>query len=181
MNKPTIAYKNIFSPVDVILPFHGQYNLLLECLESLITKTLGILYTITLIDDCSPNKEFIVNLEKNKLHNVPLQYIRHIEQKGFGAALQTGFDNTHNDWVLFLHGDCRIEQTDWLINMLKSMQEHKDDGVKLVSAKVSDGGTGAYDEIVLGKLEKTKDMVATQSLPLICTLMHRQLFDKIGR
>jgi len=145
-----------------------------------MAKTFGVTYTVTLIDDCSPNKDFIVDLEKHKLKKVPIQYLRHDKHQGFGAALKTGFDNTHNDWVLFLHADTRIEQTDWLINMLQSMHDWKDEGVKLVHAKVNDGGTGAYSEEVLGTTERRNDMIVEEPLPLICALVHRQLFDHIG-
>jgi GT2 family glycosyltransferase len=180
MPKSPTKFKNVFTPVDIIIPFHGQYHLLGECLESIITKTLGAFYTLTLVDDCSPNKDFIVDLEKRKLKKIPLQYLRHDTHKGFGAALQTGFDNTKNNWVLFLHGDCRIEQTDWLINILLAMQNHKDNGVKLVSAKLNDGGTGAFDENVIGDSTKCKDIISEQPLPLVCALVNRQLFEHIG-
>src|SRR5205807_2652763 len=93
----------VFKPVDIIIPFHGQYHLLAECLESLITKTLGVFYTITLVDDASPNKEFMTDMEKRKLQKVPLQYLRHDKQEGFGAALESGYNNTLNDWMVFLH------------------------------------------------------------------------------
>ena len=175
MPKSIIKFKSIFHPVDVIIPFFSCYHLLSECLESLIAKTLGVFYTITLVDDCSPNKNFIANLEKRK---VPIQYLRHDKQEGFGAALQSGFNNTHNDWVVFLHADCRIERADWLINMLKTMQDNKDKGVKLVSARMNDGGTGAFDENVIGSQDT--DLIAEQPLPLVCALTHRNLFNNIG-
>lgn len=175
-----IKYKNVFSPVDIVIPYYSHYHLLGECLESILTKTFGAYYTITLVDDGSPNKDFLVDMEKHKLKKIPLQYLRHENQQGFGAALRKGFENTINDWVLFLHADCRIEQTDWLISMLQTMQNWKMDGVKLVHAKVNDGGTGAFAEDVLGSLERRNDIVVNEPLPLICALVHRQLFEHIG-
>lgn len=172
--------KNIYTPVDIIIPFHGNYHILSECIESIITKTFGAMYTITIVDDCSPNKNFISDLEEKKLKHIPIQYIRHREQKGFGASLKSGFDKTQNNWVLFLHSDCRIEQTGWLTNMLVAMDENKKDGIKFVSAKVNNGGTGCFDSVILGDINKTKNVIATNSLPIICSLVNRKLFNFIG-
>ncbi len=174
-----IKFKNVFKPVDILVPFHSNYHYLSECIESILTKTLGIIYTITIIDDASPNEKFIKDLEK-KLKDIPIQYFRHYQQQGFGCALETGFRNTLNDWIVFLHADCRIEQTDWLLNMLQSMQKLKTENVKLISAKLNHGGTGAYDDKVLGSIEKRKDQITDTPLPLVCTLTHRDLWNNIG-
>ena len=61
-----------------------------------------------------------------------------------------------------------------------SMQTLKKDNVKLVSSKVNDGGTGTYDPAIIGTIEETNDKIAVQPLPLISTLVHRDLFNHIG-
>jgi GT2 family glycosyltransferase len=147
-------------------------------LDSLIGKTLGLFYTITVVDDCSSNKNFIPNLIKTK--KLPIQSFRNDTQKGFGYSLKKGFDNTTNEWVLFLHSDCVIEQTDWLINMQESMANNKNSGVKFISAKTDNGGIGAYDENLIGTKDHKQDVITENCLPLICCLMHRELFYKIN-
>ncbi len=175
-----VKFKHLHPPVDVIIPFHKQYHILSECLRSLISKTLGQIYTITVVDDGSPVSNFIETLEKQKLRDVPIQYLRLPEQEGFGAALKAGFEHTRNPWVCFLHADCVIEQQDWFFHMFNTMQSLKGNGVKLVSAKVDDGGTGAYDQNIIGTLDHVEDKIVEEPLPLICTLVNRQLFDHIG-
>lgn len=176
----TYQFQYTNAPVDVIIPFHGHYSLVSECLLSLMSKTLGQMYTITLVDDASPNKEFIYDMQKDKLRNFPLQYVRLEEQMGFGAALRAGFEKTQNPWVLFLHADCRIEHTDWMLHMLQSMQNLKKQGVKLISAKLDDGGTGGFDPCVLGDRTPRADVIAEEPLPIVCTLVNRELFGHIG-
>lgn len=176
----TAKFKNIFTPIDIICPFYKHYHLVGELLESIIRKTMGIAYTVTLVDDCSPNKDFLKDLEKRKLKKIPLQYIQQPKQKGFGAALKAGFDATKNQWICFLHSDCRIERTDWLINMMTTMNTLKKDGVKLVSAKVNDGGTGFFDPAIINVPGNTNNIIVGSPLPLICCVVHRDLFDSIG-
>jgi O-antigen biosynthesis protein len=166
-------------PVDIIIPFHAQYYLLGECIQSLLMATKGQLFTITIVDDCSPNEQFLKTLHKEKLAKIPIQLLRNQQQQGFGASLLRGFQATQNQWVLFLHSDCRIIHTDWLMNMVLSMQKLKKDGVKLISAKVDNGGTGTYAPEIIGTQEHSTDIVVEQPLPLICSLVHRSLFDHI--
>lgn len=175
-----MQFKYTHAPVDVIIPFYKQYQLVGECIRNLISKTLGQAYSITLVDDCSPNKEFIDDLEKKKLKNVPLQFIRLDKHSGFGAALQAGYLKTHNPWICFLHADCFIMHSDWLLHMLTTMQNLKSQKVKLISAKVDDGGTGSFDPAVIGNIDPVDDKIVEEPLPLICTLVHRDLFKHIG-
>lgn len=175
-----VKFKYISPPVDIIIPFHKQYHLVGECLRSLITKTLGQIFTITVIDDCSPVPNFLEKLEKEKLKNIPIQYIRLPEHKGYGTALKEGFDKTRNPWICFMHADTIINQTDLFLNMINTMQSLKDKGIKLVSAKTNDGGTGAYDERIIGTKEACDDKIAEEALPLVCSLVHRDLFKNIG-
>src|SRR5581483_3940546 len=129
-----------YPPIDIIIPFYKQYNLLVECLESITRSTFGIFYTITLVDDCSPNKEFIDYLKKNKLKDTPIQCLHLTERQGFSVALHKGFESTSNPLVCFMHVDCKVEQSDWLLQMVKSMSNLKSQGVKLISSKISQYG-----------------------------------------
>jgi O-antigen biosynthesis protein len=161
--------------VDIILPFHGQYHALQKCINSIARHSLGIFYTITIVDDCSPNN-FI--LEGTKRTNI--QAIRLPEHKGFGAALKAGFDATHNKLVCFINSDCEITKLKWLEDMIISLDSMKKEGVKLVSARMNDAGTGDSDPAVVTDENPTKDRIAEQTLPLVCCLMNRKLFDNIG-
>lgn len=171
-----ITSKHTQAPVDIIIPFYGHYHLLRECLSGILTKTLVQKYTLTLVDDCSPNKQFGKDLNKEK-QKIRINYIRHDSQKGFGVSLATGFNATHNPWVCFMHADCCPTKTNWLSEMISTMQNMKNEGVKLVSSKLDDGGTGSYDPQVL---TTTKDVIAQEPLPLACVLVNRRLFDNIG-
>jgi glycosyltransferase involved in cell wall biosynthesis len=176
----SVTYKKLQPPVDIIIPFHGQYDLLGQCVESIIKQTFGQIYSLTLVDDYSDNKDFFTDLKERKLKNTPIQFLRHDEQKGFGAALKTGFDNTQNAWVCFLHADCKIVRSDWLSELMITMQSTKKDGVKLVSAKLSNGGTGAFDANVIGNVDNRPDVIVESPLPIVCTLVNRELFSRIG-
>lgn len=169
--------RKIHGLTDIIIPFHGQYHLLAECFGSLLRNTLTDPFTITIIDDASPSIRCIDELKNSKL---PIQCIR-IEKSGFGGALNAGIKATINPWVCFLNSDCRIESTSWLSDLHETMSHLKQEGVKMVSARMNNGGTGVFDKrLVSPNRFNDKDMITEDSLPLICTLCHRDLFKRIG-
>jgi glycosyltransferase involved in cell wall biosynthesis len=80
------------SQVDIIVPFHGQYDLVMQLINSLFRLTRSNFYNLILVDDCSPNSEFILKLGDNARKNSErlnqkniLKTIRNEEQKGFAV------------------------------------------------------------------------------------------------
>lgn len=164
------------APIDIILPFHGQYHALQACVNSIARYSLGSVYTLTIVDDYSPNKDFLADGIKRS----NIQAIRLPEQKGFGAALKAGFEATHNSLVCFINSDCIVRKLSWLDDMVDSLESMKKEGVKLVSARMDNPGTGDYDPYMIGDQTPVKDKVVEQAMPLICCLANRQLFSHIG-
>lgn len=166
------------SAIDIIIPFHGRYEQVRECAEGLLYHTAVERFAIHLVDDGSENADFIAemgNLNLFHTHRLP-------EHSGFGAALRVGFDAGASPWVVFLNSDCVIEQSHWLNNLRRSMESLKGQGVKLVSARTNNGGTGSYPECLIAPdgEQSVADEKSDQALPLICCLVNRQLFGKIG-
>lgn len=176
------------SAVDILIPFHGQYEKVSELIKSILLSVKSNPYQITLIDDASENKIFGEEIKKQFLKTTPqgykpqLQYIRSEKQIGFGAALNLGFDNTQNPWILIMHSDCIVEDSNFIIQMGQSLLNWKKQGipVKMVSAR-SDNPC----ELELAKskpLEKgDKDIVLqNETLPLFCAMCNRDLFQYIN-
>jgi glycosyltransferase involved in cell wall biosynthesis len=91
-----------FSKVDIIIPFHGQYQKVTRCLESILRCTHTNAYNIILVDDCSPNAEYA----GHHLSDVKgLQLLRTEKRLGFGGACFEGFKSSTNPWVVFLNSD----------------------------------------------------------------------------
>lgn len=177
---PFSRYNPNGSKIDIIIPFHGQYDKVWDLVKSILhaTKTP---YKIYLVDDASPNKSFI-----NKMKDVPnTSIIRSETHLGFGGALQLGFKASGSPWVCFLNSDCLIKQSNWLAEMGKSLLDLKDKKVRMVSARTNNPGFDADPRL---KLEFFQDETTENDiildgdnyLPLYCVMCHRDLFQHIG-
>lgn len=177
------------SKVDIIIPFHGQYEKVIRLIESIILITKSNPYQITLVDDCSGNKNFGKSIHEQFLKTTPdgflpqVQCIRTQQHMGFGGALRAGYDATKQPWVCFLHSDCVVEDQNWLISMGQSLLKWKNAKlpVKMVSARTDHPGEDAPKELKADKQAKDNDIILNDGhLPLYCALCHRDLFYRIG-
>src|SRR4051812_23367077 len=105
---------------EICIPFYAEYLHVRECIESILIYTKACPYRIFLVDDGSPNKDFLN--EMKKLSNV-IEGISHPEQRGFGAALNTAIKNTVLPFLVFLHSDIKIVDSKWLKELYKSFTE----------------------------------------------------------
>lgn len=161
--------------VDILIPFHGQYELTLELVESILRLTKSPKFNILLIDDASPNQNFYKKIElypKTKA-------IRNETQLGFGGSLKVGFEQTENPWVVIMHSDCSIEQPNWLLNLGQSLQRLKSSNVKMIAPKTNNPLDGS--PLLKGNKDVlTEDMILEDGfLSLYCALCHRDLFTHI--
>ena len=177
------------SQVDIIVPFYGQYNLLIELIQSLFKLTRSNYYQLYLVDDCSPNPDFIRNLSINSQKNAArlqqpnlLSTIRHDEQKGFAAACKSGFELGQNPYVCFLNSDCRIEDASWLRNLGESILKLKSKDVRMVAPITNNPvhGDPAQKGEKFGVIEDDIIIGDDSFLSLPCFMCHRELFSKVG-
>lgn len=169
------------SAVDIIIPFHAQYEKVSSLVRSILISVKSNPYQITIVDDCSENVEFGKEVNKEFAKETPkdtrpqVRCIRSESQLGFGGALKLGFDSTTNPWVLFMHSDCLVEDPNFMINMGRSLLEWKKEGipVKMVSA-TSDNKNDNVPQC-------EKDLVLKEgSLPMFCCMCNRDLFSYVG-
>lgn len=87
--------------IDIIIPCYNiTYELLDRALSSVKAQVCQN-YICTVVDDCSDNSDIIREL-CNKHH---VGYIRKEINEGPGMARQTGVDNTHCPYIIFLDSD----------------------------------------------------------------------------
>lgn len=174
------------SSVDIIIPFHAQYEKVLNLIKSIILSVKSNPYRVVLIDDCSENKEFHKEINKEFLKTTPqgaipqVTCIRSESNLGFGGALKLGFDSTNSPWVMFMHSDCLVEDPNFMIKMGRSLLNWKREGVpvKIISAR-SDNPGDCIDAKWNGK--ENKDLVLKESvMPMFCCMCNRDLFSYIG-
>lgn len=177
------------SKVDIIIPFHGQYEKVASLVQSIIVSVKSNPYQITLVDDCSENeifyKEVADQFKKTKIENCRPQVvcIRNEKQLGFAGSLKVGYENTNLPWVLFMHSDCLVEDPNFLIEMGQALLDWKQQNipVKMVSAR-SNNPCDLKVAKAKNYEKDSKNIVLDENdaLPLFCAMCHRDLFPRIG-
>ena len=78
--------------------------------ETVTRKALTVLsdvaseYEIIIIDDGSPDRSAEI-AEELAAHNAAIRVIRHGKNRGYGAAIKTGFANCRYEWICLTDGD----------------------------------------------------------------------------
>ncbi len=186
------------SEVDIIVPYHGQYNRLSSLLQSLWSNstnyqgryayTQSVEFNLCLVDDASPQRHFLDEIQRKKYPGVTC--LRNKERMGFGFSLQQGFQATKSPWVVFLNSDVVLKDIKWLASLGETYRTLQDQNVKMVSSRMDRVPCG--DPRCRGEhLAHGNDVVLTPSgiselvdqemyLPFVCVLAERSLFEKIG-
>ncbi len=166
------------SPVDIIIPFHGEYDKVSRLMESIFNTVRTNRYQIILVDDASRNKTFISSFKK-----VPgVKAIQHKTQKGFGACVNAALADTRRPQphVLVVQSDVVVQGTSWLFNLGNSLLQLRDKGVKMVSP-MTDNPMDGHPLLKSLNHDFKADAVLTEGfLPMHCVMCHRELFKRVG-
>lgn len=186
--RPLVPVPFCKSKVDIIIPFHGQYEKVSSLLQSILLSVKSNPYQITLVDDCSENKNFYQEINDQFKKNTKEGYrpqvvcIRNEKQLGFGGSLRAGYDNTNLPWVLFLHSDCLVRDPNFMIEMGQALVDWKNQKipVKMVSARSNNSGECNKAKAKIEDKDSTNIILENETLPLFCSMCHRDLFKHIG-
>lgn len=163
--------------IDIIIPFYGGYEHVLQLMKQIWYTVKSNKYRIMLVDDGSRNKDFIKAFERAPYTKI----VQNEEQEGFGAALHRGFNESDNEFVLFMHSDVYIEEPNWCIELLKSYLIMETQGVGLVSARSDNPGEDSPKALKGESKSRDKDVILKEGfVPLYCALCRRDLFGQIG-
>lgn len=161
--------------VDIIIPFHGQYDHVRRLLSSVLHKTRSNPIWVTLVDDGSPNLGFLETISQAPR----TQCIRLEQQSGFGNALRVGYENTEQPYICFLNSDCVVHNGSWLEELGTALLTMREDNVRLVSAR-SNNPLSDIPELKSECMEAIPNVIVDSPLPLYCAMCHRELFNRIG-
>jgi O-antigen biosynthesis protein len=163
------------SSVDIVIPFYKCYDKVAKLVESIWSCTRSNPYRICLVDDASPNADFIKNFNDKPL----MTTVRSEKRLGFGGALKLGYDSTNFPWVIFLNSDCEIQEPSWMIEMGRSLLTLKNQGVRMISARTNNPCGSVYQKGE--KRTPVQDLILEKDfLTLYCVMCHRDLFKHVG-
>lgn len=187
--RPMNIVSEFNSQVDIIIPYYGQYEKVMNLMESIFRLTRSNYYNLYIVDDCSPNEQYIRTIDANAKKNAERLRQRNVvtvhrneSQRGFSGACKAGYDLGESPYVCFINSDCLIKDSGWLRALGQSLLNLKEQGVRMV-APMTDNPVGGDpsqkgepfvregDDVVLGE---------DSHLSLYCFMCHRQLFGAVG-
>ncbi len=89
--------------ISVIIPSHNRYEMLLRCVESVLSQTYSN-YEIIIIDDASTDTRY-TNLEKEFLAKENIAIIHNEFSLGPGKTRQKGYQSSCGSFIVFVDDD----------------------------------------------------------------------------
>lgn len=166
-------------PVDIVIPFHGQYESVIECLAGIINYTPSWPYRIFFIDDASTNDKFLPNLLNNRKKAFGARLEKHL---GFASAVNEGVSMGNYPLVCVMHSDVFPDNIRWLPGLVKALESGVRQSIELVSARFENAGTASDYPTALTETGEMKELVSevAKPLPFTCCLFQRKLWDAVG-
>lgn len=90
--------------VSVIVPTYGRSELLIRCIESIISQTYSQV-EIVIVDDNGKNTVDQINTERKLSSYTNIKYIKLDENSGGGVARNIGVQNSSGEYITFLDDD----------------------------------------------------------------------------
>lgn len=114
--------------LSLIIPCYNEERTLEKCVEKCLTlQKHGIKLEIVLVDDCSTDDSLAVMRKLDAIHP-EVTVLHHVQNRGKGAALRTGFLAATGDYVGIQDADLEYDPMDY-IHLLHPLREGKADVV----------------------------------------------------
>lgn len=114
--------------VDIVMPVYGEPGHLKGALESLWSYDAGEEYTLTLVDDVSPDRDAMEEVYSYASLG-QAQIVRHPKNKGFAGTCNTGARKGKSPLILLLNTDVLILHEGWLKAMVDEFERDREVGV----------------------------------------------------
>ena len=96
--------------VSVFYPCYNDWGTIgsMVLLTTQTAERLGIDYDLTIVDDgsCAHTQDLLAEI---KARFPEVRVVHHEKNKGYGAALRTGFNAATKDWIFYTDGDAQYD------------------------------------------------------------------------
>lgn len=193
-----IQYKIIDNPlVSIIIPTKDKYELISNCINSIIKKSTYKNFEINIIDTGTTDNKTL-NYYKKIRNNPKINIIKCKGDFNFATVCNLGSINSKGEHLVFLNNDTEVISSNWLENMLQHSQRKKVGavGAKLLFSDktIQHSGVivgltgfaghifqkitnGFYPHIPFGKPNWTKNYLAVTGA---CLMIKKSLYKKIN-
>jgi len=133
--------------VSLIIPTRDGYNILQQCINSILKKTSYLNYEIIIIDNESSEKKTLEYFKKLDQYG-HIKIIKYPYPFNYSAINNYAVTHANGEYILFLNNDVEIISLNWIEEMLQHAMR---DDIGVVGAKLFyDDGTIQHAGIILG-------------------------------
>lgn len=183
--------------VSIIIPTKNNYELVKQCVDSIIDKTTYPNFEIVLVDTGSTDKRVHQYYDKVLKENANIKVVEWNKPFNFSAACNFGAKNSQGEYLLFLNNDTEVITSGWIQGLLGHAQRKH---VGMVGAQLKfPNDTIQHAGVVLSERDiafhpfyghaETLDIANyiyianvrnTAAVTAACSMVSRKKFDEVG-
>lgn len=172
-------------PVDIILPVYGNLQIVQECIEAVLNRTLWP-FKLIIVDDQSPDPTVVPYL-RNVAKSYPdkIELIANHKNKGFAGSVNRGIKASSSRYICVLNSDV-IVTDGWLEKMVLALEAHpRNQIVNPVTNNTALINVPMQEGFSYLDMNKALELSSSHSYPEImptgfCFLFRRELTKSIG-
>lgn len=183
--------------VSIIIPTKNNFELIKQCVDSIIEKTTYPNFEIVIVDTGSTDKRVFEYYEKLQKDNHEVKVVEWTKPFNFSAACNFGVKHSKGEYLLFLNNDTEVISSGWIQGLLGHAQRPH---VGMVGAQLQfPNGTIQHAGVVLSERdiafhpfyghEPTLNIANyifianvrnTAAVTAACSMVSRKKFDEVG-
>jgi glycosyltransferase involved in cell wall biosynthesis len=160
--------------VSVVVPYYDQPGYLVECVRSILAQSLGDLEVIV-VDDASPAPAAAQLLADAAVRDERVRVVRQPQNRGLGAARNTGFREARADLVLPVDADDLLAP-EFLERTVAVLAEDE----RADCAYADFAVFGLQEFVRTLPVRPVEDLLRQQWIPGPGVLMRRRLWSDVG-
>lgn len=166
--------------VSVIVPTCNRPKLLRRTLDSLAAQTLQEFKVVVVNDAGAPAPEIA-----REYPGLDLKYVEHNEQRGLGAARNTGIDNSRGRWLCYLDDDDTFapQHLERMVSALRGGAKlAHSDYYRVFERRRPDGEAVFEEEVPEEVMAVTPQVLLVQNVVPVCCVVHeRACLEQTGK
>jgi len=166
--------------VTIIIPTYNRINMVAKAIQSAVSQTYKNL-EIIVVNDCGHDVQIVIDT----INDPRIKYVQHIENKGLGAARNTGIANSTGKYIGYLDDDDWYFPEHVRILVEKMEQDNIDviysNAIQNYQQAQPDGRYATLGRHMPYDMDFVKDMLLYQNItPVLCIMHARECLDKTG-
>jgi GT2 family glycosyltransferase len=186
------------SLVSIIIHTKNNFELIQQCVDSILEKTTYANFEIVIVDTGSTDKRVAAYYEKLLRENPQIKVVEWTKQPfNFSEACNVGAKNSNGEYLLFLNNDTEVITSGWIQGLLGHAQRKQ---VGMVGAMLQfPNGTIQHAGVVLSERDVAfhpfygdaeildianyiyiANVRNTSAVTAACSMVSRKKFDEVG-